>query len=137
MDPTIATALERDRTIDITTIGRRSGQPRRIETWSYYVEGRIYLSGSPGRRDWYANLLANPDFTLHLKRSVKGDLPARARPVTDPDVRRAVVTRIFEVLGRYGDVEAWVARSPLVEVELDGRDPTNAKSPPARRPPRT
>ena len=26
-------ALERDLTIDITTIGRRSGEPRRIEIW--------------------------------------------------------------------------------------------------------
>ena len=118
MDPGIQAALDRDRTIDITTIGRRSGQPRRIEIWSYRVDGRVYLSGSPGRRDWYANLLANPDFTFHLKRSVQADLPAHARPVTDPDERRATVTGIFEVLGRVGDVEAWVARSPLVEVEF-------------------
>jgi len=113
-------ALERDRTIDITTTGRRSGRPRRIETWSYYVDGHVYLSGSPGRRDWYANLLAEPDFVLHLKRSVQADLPARARPVTDPVERRAVVTRIFEVLGRFGDVDAWVSASPIVEVEFPG-----------------
>jgi deazaflavin-dependent oxidoreductase (nitroreductase family) len=135
VDPGIQAALDRDRTIDITTIGRRSGQPRRIEIWSYRVDGRVYLSGSPGRRDWYANLLANPDFTFHLKRSAQADLPARARPVTDPGERRAIVTRILEVLGRAGDVDAWVARSPLVEVEFSR--PSNAKSPSTRRPPRT
>lgn len=139
MDNATRAALERDRTIDITTIGRRTGRPRRIETWSYVVDGRVFLSGSPGRRDWYANLLANPDFVLHLKRTVQADLHARARPVTDPVERRTIVTRIFELLGRFGDVAAWVARSPLVEVDFPDRqyDPSSAKSPPTRRPPRT
>jgi hypothetical protein len=118
VDTEIQAALERDRTIDITTAGRLSGEPRRIETWSYPVDGKVYLSGSPGRRDWYANLLANPDFVFHLKRSVQADLPARARPITDEAERRAVIRRIFEALGRSGDGEAWVAGSPLVEVEF-------------------
>ena len=139
MDDATRAALERDRTIDITTTGRRTGLPRRIETWSYSVDGRVFLSGSPGRRDWYANLLANPDFVFHLKRSVHVDLRARARPVTDPAERRTIVTRIFELLGRFGDVGAWVAGSPLVEVDFPGEqyDPSSAKSPPTRRPPRT
>ena len=28
-----------DRTIDITTTGRRSGQPRRVEVWFHRVDG--------------------------------------------------------------------------------------------------
>ncbi len=70
MDERVRQALANDRTIDITTTGRSSGLPRRIETWFYRVDDQIYLTGSPGRRDWYANLLANPDFTFHLKQSV-------------------------------------------------------------------
>jgi deazaflavin-dependent oxidoreductase (nitroreductase family) len=118
VDATIQAALERDRTVDITTTGRHSGRPRRIETWFYNVDGRIYLSGSPGRRDWYANLRANPDFVFHLKQSLRADLRARARLITDPVERRAVVSGIFRVLGRLGDLEAWVARSPIAEVEF-------------------
>ena len=75
MDAETRAALDRDRTIDITTTGRRSGQPRRIETWFYNVDGRIYLSGSPGRRDWYANLQADPRLVFHLKQNVRADLP--------------------------------------------------------------
>jgi hypothetical protein len=127
MDERIQAALERDRTIDITTTGRHSGRPRRIETWFYNVDGRIYLSGSPGRRGWHANLRANPDFVFHLKQSVRADLPARARLITDPDERRTVVAGIFRALGRLGDVEGWVARSPVAEVEF--REP--ADPPPA------
>lgn len=119
MDERIRRALENDRTIDITTTGRNSGQPRRIEVWRYLYDGRIFLSGSPGTRDWYANLLAKPEFTFHLKGSVQADLPAIAHPVTDETERRKVMPSILDDLGRgSGDLEELVARSPLVEVEF-------------------
>ena len=97
MDEPSQRALENDRTIDITTTGRNSGQPRRIEIWRYRYDGRTFLSGSPGTRDWYANLLANPEFTFHLKRSAQADLPApvgeevEALPVVGPLPRLGVV----------------------------------------------
>lgn len=113
-------ALERDRTIDITTIGARTGEPRRIETWFYRVGGAIYLTGDPGRRGWYANLRANPAFTFHLKGTAVADLAAHATPVTDDAERRRVMREILDGLRRPGDLEAWVAGSPLVEVTFDG-----------------
>jgi deazaflavin-dependent oxidoreductase (nitroreductase family) len=119
VDERIQRALENDRTIDITTTGRNSGQPRRIEIWRYRHDGRTFLSGSPGTRDWYANLVRNPEFTFHLKGSVQADLPAVARPITDEAERREVVRGILADLGRgTGNVEDWVAGSPVVEVEF-------------------
>jgi deazaflavin-dependent oxidoreductase (nitroreductase family) len=118
MDDRIMQALARDRVIDITTVGRKSGQPRRIEIWFHNLDGHLYLTGSPGKRGWYANLLANPEFTFHLKRSVKVDLPARAIPILDKAQRRDILERITRNLGRRGDLEEWVARSPLMEVTL-------------------
>ena len=80
---------------------------------------RTFLSGSPGTRDWYANLLAEPEFTFHLKGSAQADLPAVARPITDEAERREVIAGILEDLGRgSGNLEEWVARSPLAEVEF-------------------
>ena len=122
MDERIQRALENDRTVDITTTGRRSGRPRRIEIWRYRHQGHTFLSGSPGTRDWYANLVANPEFTFHLKGSAQADLAAVARPITDEAERREVVRGILEDLGRgTGGVEEWVAGSPLVEVEFGDR----------------
>jgi deazaflavin-dependent oxidoreductase (nitroreductase family) len=119
MDEQIQRALENDRTIDITTTGRQSGEPRRIEIWRYRYDGRTFLSGSPGTRAWYANLLADPSFTFHLKGSVQADLPAVARPITDEAERREVIAGILEDLGRGSEnLEEWVARSPLAEVEF-------------------
>jgi deazaflavin-dependent oxidoreductase (nitroreductase family) len=121
MDERVRQALANDRTIDITTTGRSSGLPRRIETWFYRVDDQIYLTGSPGRRDWYANLLATPDFTFHLKQSVAADLPARAAPITDLEARRAIFERILSDLGGNQDLEAWLEGSPLMSIRFNGR----------------
>ena len=115
-------ALEHDRTVDITTIGRRSGQPRRIEIVFHNLDGRIYISGLPGRRGWYANVVAHPDFAFHLKQSTQADIRARARPITDPAERRRVLPGVLAGIGREGALEDWVDRSPLIEVELEGRE---------------
>ena len=73
------------------------------------------LSGIPGKRSWYANLLANPRLTFHLKKAVQADLTGVARPVTDPVERRALMTRVAANWGRT-DLETMLAHSPLVEV---------------------
>ncbi len=120
----IQRALETDRVVDITTTGRRSGDQHRIEIWFHNIDGDIYITGLPGTRGWYANLLANPDFMFHLKKSVQADLPARATPITQEGERRDVLTRILErdVVAKergFDRLDDWVARSPLVSVELE------------------
>jgi hypothetical protein len=119
MDDAIRHALETERVIDITTTGRMSGRPHRIETWFHNVDGRLYLTGQPGPRGWYANLRANPRLVFHLKQSVQADLPATARPIVEEGEKRDVLSRILARLDRGDRVDEWVARSPLVEVELD------------------
>jgi len=116
MEERVVDALARDRTIDISTTGAKSGGPQRIEIWAWPADGVVYLTGSPGRRDWYANLKANPDFTLHVKRGLQLDLPARGRAIEDPAERREVLARLLAGTGY--DLEGWVAGSPLVEVEF-------------------
>jgi deazaflavin-dependent oxidoreductase (nitroreductase family) len=118
MDEHIQHALARDRTIDITTRGRKTGQLRRTEIWFHQIDGQVYITGTPGRRDWYANMLAHPEFTFHLKRSVKADLPASATPILDPARRRAILASIHQKLGGSRDLDAWVEGSPLVAVEF-------------------
>jgi hypothetical protein len=112
----ISQALATGRTIDITTVGRTTGQPRRLEMWFHNLDGTVYLTGTPGKRDWYAHLLARPEFTFHLKEDVVADLSARATPITDPAERRTIFTPILAKLERSADFEAWLADSPLVRV---------------------
>lgn len=120
MTPEIRERLQHGHRVDITTVGRHSGRLHRIEIGFQNIDGTVYISGVPGRRDWYANLLANPEFTFHLKQSVSADLSARARPITDLSERRAVLTPFTANWNFAHELDAWVAGSPLVEVTFDG-----------------
>jgi deazaflavin-dependent oxidoreductase (nitroreductase family) len=109
--------LSDDPTIDITTIGRRTGKPRRIEIWMLDVDGRFFITGTPGRRDWLANLNDQPDFVVHLKRHAHEDLPARATVVTDRDTRRRVIEHLSARWYRgQASIDDLVANAPMVEV---------------------
>lgn len=122
MNEAVRRALNTDRTIDITSIGRKSGEQHRIEIWFHNVEGDIYLSGTPGPRDWYANLLAQPEFTFHLKRTVQANLSAWAQPITDPTQRRRLLAQIAGRHRGETDLERWIESSPLIKVSFIDRD---------------
>ncbi|GLY38077.1 hypothetical protein Amsp01_041010 [Amycolatopsis sp. NBRC 101858] len=118
----------RERTVDITTIGARTGLPRRIEVWFYRAGGRVYLSTAPAKRSWYANIVKNPAFTFHLKHGVHADLAAIGTPVQDAGEREAVFTEIIADLDQPSNpagipqpvepLAAWLAGSPLVRIDF-------------------
>ena len=123
MDADVRDALERGRPlIDITTTGRRSGAPRRIEIVFHRIDGRYYISGSPvaeRTRAWLRNLEADPHLTFHLKGRVTADLPATARIITDDAERRAILAEIVKTWTNQ-DVETMTRYAPLIEVTFDG-----------------
>jgi len=121
MDDAIRRALSKGQVIDITTTGRTSGVPRRIEIVFHGFDGHVYITGMPRadrRRSWLANLQANPHLTFHLKRDVKADLPATARIISDEAERRTVLSKVLTAWPGQ-DLEAMVRWSPLVEVTFD------------------
>ena len=119
LDQPIRDALARGGLIDITTIGRKTGQPHRIEIAFHNIGGRLYVSGMPGyKRSYIANLAADPHFTFHLKGAVRADLPATARIIRDEAERREVLTHIARNWKR-NDVENMIETSPLFEVTID------------------
>ena len=121
MDEAIRRTLSRGHTIDITTTGRRTGLPRRIELVFHNFDGRLFLSGVPShrKRSWIANLEADPHLTFHLKGpGASADIPATARVITDESERRAVLPLVAAAWGRR-DLEAMVANSPLAEISLE------------------
>jgi len=114
--------LADDPTIDITTTGRRTGVPRRIEIWMVVVDGRFFITGTAGRRDWLANLTADPDLVVHLKRHAHVDLAARATRVEDAATRRTVLEHASATWYRTQQpVDALVETAPMVEVHFDDR----------------
>ena len=90
METAVADALKTDLTIDITTTGVKSGEPRRIEIWFLHIDARTFITGTPGPRDWVANIRANPTLTFHLKEAITADLDATALVVTNEATRSLV-----------------------------------------------
>jgi hypothetical protein len=122
LDPAVRAALEADGTVDITTTGARTGLPRRVEIWFLHVDGRTFLTGTPGPRHWYANLLAHDRLVFHVKESVTADLHARATPVRDEVTRRWLFTRSHPWVEWYrgqASLAELVAAAPLVEVHFE------------------
>jgi hypothetical protein len=125
VDATINNALERGGVIDITTIGARSGLHHRVEIVFHHFDGNFYITGKPGsKRDLLANMNANPDFTVHLKRGPTVDIPATAREIIDQEQRAKVLYRILteswdnEPSKAEHILPRWVEDAPLVEFTL-------------------
>ena len=84
----------------LTTTGRRSGRPRRIEIWFTRHAGRYYLIAEHGlRAGWVQNLLADPAVRARVgTRSFR----ARARVVERGAERELVATVRMLSAAKYG-----------------------------------
>jgi len=81
------------------------------------VDDRFFITGTPGRRDWLANLRANPELVVHLKRNAALDLAARATEVTDEATRRLVIEHLAASWYRgQTSIEDLVSNAPMVEI---------------------
>ena len=87
-DSTTLEAAARQKEVELTTFGRKTGKPSRRIIWITMLNGRIYVrSGLGMTRDWPKNLVANGRAVLHMDGK---DVPVHARHVTDPEEARAM-----------------------------------------------
>jgi deazaflavin-dependent oxidoreductase (nitroreductase family) len=109
-------ALASHQTIEISTVGRQTGKHRRIEIWWFEVDGRYVITGTPGKRDWLANLEANPRLVIHVDGE---DIEATASLIDDLSFRRRVFTRPqTRWYTTQAELEHLVAAAPMVEIHL-------------------
>ncbi|TQM13577.1 nitroreductase family deazaflavin-dependent oxidoreductase [Pseudonocardia kunmingensis] len=74
----------------LTTVGRRTGTPRRTALFFDEDDGRYVLvashfAGGPRHPSWYLNLVANPDVQVQVRRE---RFAARARTATGAERER-------------------------------------------------
>ena len=122
MNDAIRSALSDSQIIDLTTTGRRSGEPRRIEIFLHSVDGQLFISGMPfpGRtRAWIHNVAVHPHVTIHLKGRAVADVPATARVVEDKAERRPLIEAAARQWGRT-DLDVMLEHSPLIVLAVDG-----------------
>ncbi len=87
-DPAILETAAREKEVELTTFGRKTGKPSRRIIWITELNGRIYVRSGLGlTRDWPKNLLANGRAVLHIDGR---EVPVTARHVTDPEEARAM-----------------------------------------------
>ena len=87
-DRAILELAAREKEVEITTYGRKTGKPSRRIIWISVIGDRVYVRSGLGlTRDWPKNLLANGRAVLHMDGQ---DVPVTARHVTDPAEARAM-----------------------------------------------
>jgi deazaflavin-dependent oxidoreductase (nitroreductase family) len=105
-------------TLLLTTLGRRSGQPRR-QALIYGRDGGNYVvvaskGGAPANPLWYENLVAHPQVRLQVKDE---KFTARARDAT-PEERPRLWQLMTGLWPAYDDYQAKTKRQiPLVVLE--------------------
>ncbi len=81
-------AAAREKEVEFTTFGRKSGRPSRRVIWVTPMDGRLYIRSGVGMtREWPKNLRANGRGILHIAGT---DVPVQARHVTDPTEARSL-----------------------------------------------
>lgn len=103
----------------LTTQGRTSGKPHRIEIWFGVHDGRIYLlSGGRDRSDWVKNLRADPVVVIEIAGEThKGIATILAEP---SDADRMARTILLQKYGKDRDLAKWGRESLAVAVDLVG-----------------
>jgi len=103
----------------LTTTGRRTGRPHRIEIWFLESGGAVHLfSGGGEASDSVRNLRLEPRVVLELPRR-----PARtyvASVMSDPgrDLRRRMDHRYYDT-GPHDELTDWAHRATVVRLVRD------------------
>jgi deazaflavin-dependent oxidoreductase (nitroreductase family) len=109
----------------LTTRGRVSGRPHRIEIWFALDGATLYLlSGGRDRSDWVRNLRKTPEVTVELGADV---FAGRARIVEDAaeDERARALVHDKYAAGYGGDLTRWRRSALPIAVDLRQK-PTTA-----------
>ena len=110
----------RDLLLHLTTTGRRSGRPHRIEIWFAAFRGKIYLlSGGRDRSDWLRNLQADGRVSIELKGEHHVGVARVLQPGTAEDrlARELLVTKYEPV--EHDSLEEWGRMSLPVVIEFE------------------
>ena len=102
----------------LTTTGRATGKPHRIEIWFVVIDGSVWVaSGGGNRSDWVRNLAAEPKLRLEI--GTRG-WPARATLHHDLAAHRARELLAARYQGWTGDepLSDWATTALLIEVTV-------------------
>jgi deazaflavin-dependent oxidoreductase (nitroreductase family) len=117
----------------LTTTGRRTGQPHRIEIWFAAAGGRMYLlSGGRDRSDWVRNIQAHPRVTVELGDETLRGVASIVEPGASDD-QRARELLVEKYASPADDLADWKRRSLPVVINFptNGQAPASEPAPPS------
>jgi deazaflavin-dependent oxidoreductase (nitroreductase family) len=101
----------------LTTRGRRSGRPHRIEIWFAADDERLYLlAGGRERADWVRNIQASPRVLVELGAETRAGVARILAPGTPEDQRAR-----WLLVDKYADAQddlnewGWTALPVVIE----------------------
>jgi len=104
----------------LTTVGRKTGKPHKIEIWFGLNGGTVYLlSGGMDKSDWVRNLLKDPNVTVRI---AKHTFPATARLVKDEKeemLARAMLADKYKEREADGSLSEWARTALVVGIDLN------------------
>jgi len=110
--------LGAEKFIYLTTTGRKTCKPHRVELWFAAVDDNIYLSHEGRETDWMRNIKNNPEVNFEISGN---KFVGKARCLQS-DESEAVKAKIALYLKYYGKaeeriIEDWFSLSTLILIE--------------------
>ncbi|MFD6400171.1 nitroreductase family deazaflavin-dependent oxidoreductase [Nocardia sp. NPDC060249] len=103
--------------LQLTTIGRKSGEPRKVMLTAPIIDGDTIVvvasrGGDPTHPSWFVNLRDNPNVEVSLR---NGPVRPMTAHVATSDERAALWPRVTEAYKGYADYQTKTTREiPLV-----------------------
>lgn len=104
-------------TLELTTIGRKSGEPRKVMLTAPIIDGEMIVivasrGGDPTHPAWFLNLRDHPDVEVALQSGPKQPMAARVATVEE---RAALWPRVVAAYDGYASYQRKTTREiPLV-----------------------
>ena len=110
--------LEQHNYAYLTTTGRTTGRPHRIEIWFTIIDGAAWVNSGGGRRsDWVKNLVAHPRLLLEIG----SDAWSASAKLRDDLAKHSARERLAERYQGWATGQSlsnWAAESLLIQIEV-------------------
>jgi deazaflavin-dependent oxidoreductase (nitroreductase family) len=107
----------------LTTTGRVTGKPHKIEIWFGLHNATLYLMAGDGKSDWVKNLLKNPSVTVRIAKHI---FSGTARPVIENEQEQMLARHM--IADKYKEREAdgllseWAQTAVVVGIDLNSSE---------------
>ena len=108
----------------VTTIGRKSGQPHKIEIWFGLQQRTLYLlSGGGDTSDWVRNMRKNPQVSVRIGRQAFAGLARAVGDAGEERTARLLLAGKYEGWREGRRLSEWARTALPIAVDLEAQDP--------------